>query len=330
MTKLLILFSCLLLFIVANNYAMAMENNYNMVGIGVELDGTSYFGYYNFTDTSLIMKSTELKYMFEQGVGQYCQKNNKFYTLIQYVIGYTVFNKLLIYDVSNNTYTLSNNFPFIVYQIQGFGHTLTLDPSNCDVYITGRTFLPQYNNSHIIYKYGSNEKIEYFMALNDANTQGECMVMASTFDNKLNRIWLLMQLGTQENVYLNAVDIATKKIIMTVNDGSLGLMTLNYDYKSGNLYGIDFGISKYGMYSTFLIQINSQTGKVSNVKTYDCLDIYATIATINNKTHQLSCVMQSRDDNKYYYYVISLDEGDDYNVVGKYNNTVPFIISAIE
>jgi hypothetical protein len=79
------------------------------------------------------------------------------------------------------------------------------------------------------------------------------------------------------------------------------------------------------MYSTFLIQINSLTGHVSNVQTYDCLDIYATIATINNKLHQLSCLMQSRDDNKYYYYVISLD---DFKVIAKYNNTVPFIISS--
>jgi hypothetical protein len=160
-----------------------------MVGIGVSPDGHPYFGYYNFQNATLIEKSTNLEYIFEQGVGQYC--NNKFYAPIQYVQGYTVFNKLLIYDIVNNNYTLSINLPFIVYQIQGFGHTLTVNPNNCDVYITGRTFIEKYNNSHIIYKY-SNSNIEFFMQLDDPNTQGECMVMASTYDYKLNRLWLMM------------------------------------------------------------------------------------------------------------------------------------------
>lgn len=317
----LILLCCVITYCAAN--VINSYSSSNMVGIGLNSSGHYYFSTFNNTNGSQSDSSTYIQAIFEQGIGSYCNKTKRFYAPIQRVNGHLVYNNIISIDVSNGNYTLSDHLPFVVYQVQGYGHSLAIDQNTCDVYVVGRSHLSEYLNAHTIYKYNDNSGLSFVMSLDDNNTEGECMVVASAFDDVNKNLWILQQLPDDMQVNLHAFNVVTKKLMFTV-DNQMGLCSLNYDKKNHKLYG--FIAKHYESCFMSLVQIDPENGNVKIVKDYDNInDIIISDTTINNLEHKLYSILGS--DSKFAYTTISLDT---FEIIEKSHSvdSFPFIMAS--
>lgn len=145
---------------------------------------------------SLPENDSSFNMWIQQGIGGVCTRMNQ--TLL-YVFGQASFSDgsqidaVLGIDTTTGILKERGIFPFTPMQVQGYGHTLTVDPTSCVVYSVGhqRSAVTNYTLQHVLYRYDAQYGPRYLFAFGDVGNYGDSLVDASAFDPYRRNLWML-------------------------------------------------------------------------------------------------------------------------------------------
>jgi len=210
--------------------------------------------------------------------------------LIYYLIAFnetSQVNQVIGLDIKTGNVVTTIELPFSINTFIGVGESIEIDPDTGNIFVSGRD--PAVNNDHHVMSI--NVKTKEFTSI---TTIGDIDVLggASAYD-PIRKIFLLT-LGISNDIDIIGIDVVNKKVAFQASNPE-NLETMDYDPRTGKIYGIGLHVNSVSDYYRTLLTfdvVSQNFTIVGSIPGYFIID--SCISALNTDKRTLSTILQKK------------------------------------